>query len=154
LRRRGHDSSSRVAGRSTPDAIEFARGIGVECHGCARPVEHAARQMETMQNLARKDRLRLMKFVCSFAWADLEIRPEERRFISDMVVKLDLDDEDRQKVVGWLEVPPEPDAIDPTLIPHAHRQLFVDAIKGVIAADGDVAPEEHENLALLEQLLA
>jgi hypothetical protein len=107
-----------------------------------------------MENLTRKERLRLMKFVCSFAWADLEIRSEERRFIADLVKRLDFDDEDRQKVMGWLEIPPEPDAIDPSLIPHAHRQLFVDAIKGVIVSDGDVAPEEHENLALLEQLLA
>ena len=31
------------------------------------------------KSLTREDRLRLMKFVCSFAWADLEIQDEERQ---------------------------------------------------------------------------
>ena len=107
-----------------------------------------------MKSLTRKDRLRLMKFVCSFAWADLEIRPEERRFVSDMIKRLGFDEEEKQKVSGWLEVPPDPDAVDPSLIPRAHRQIFIDAIRGVIVADGEVALEEEENLALLEKLLA
>ncbi len=107
-----------------------------------------------MKSLTRKDRLRLMKFVCSFAWADLEIRPEERRFVSDMIKRLGFDEEEKQKVSGWLEVPPDPDAVDPSLIPRAHRQIFIDAIRGVIIADGEVALEEEENLALLEKLLA
>ena len=29
-----------------------------------------------MEQLDRNERMRLMKFVCSFAWADLEIHPE------------------------------------------------------------------------------
>jgi len=32
-------------------------------------------ETQTMDHLTRDDRLRLVKFVCSFAWADLEIRP-------------------------------------------------------------------------------
>ncbi len=106
-----------------------------------------------MDSLNRNDRLRLVKFVCSFAWADLEIRPEERTFVDHIVRSLDLNAEDQMKVKGWMEVPPSPEAVDPTRIPLAQRQLFIDTIEGVIAADGEVAPEERESLALLKELL-
>ena len=106
-----------------------------------------------LESLDGKQRLRLMKFVCSFAWADLQVRPEERDFIARMMERLDLEAEERSKVKAWLEVPPPPDAIDPSAIPHAHRQLFLEAIEGVIRADGQVAPEERENLDLLRELL-
>ena len=106
-----------------------------------------------MDSLNRDDRLRLVKFVCSFAWADLEIRPEERIFVDHIVRSLELNDEDQSKVAGWMKIPPSPESIDPTRIPLAQRQLFIDSIEGVIASDGEVAPEERENLALLKELL-
>ncbi len=104
--------------------------------------------------LDRSDRLRLMKFVCSFAWADLEVRPEERAFVAGMIERLGLDDEDAVQVASWLQSPPGPDAIDPTEVPVEHRQVFVEAIEGVIAADGHIAPEERENLTLFRDLLS
>ena len=112
-------------------------------------------RMETwsMDQLDRNDRLRLVKFVCSFAWADLEIRPEERTFVDHIVRSLELNDEDQSKVEGWMAIPPSPESIDPTRIPLAHRKLFLDSIEGVIASDGEIAPEERENLALLRDLL-
>jgi uncharacterized tellurite resistance protein B-like protein len=103
--------------------------------------------------LDRSERMRLMKFVCSFAWADLEVRPEERRFIADMVAKLTLDDDERVRVEGWLQVPPEPEAVDPTAVPAAHREVFLDAIRGVIAADGEIAPAEYESFRLFQDLV-
>ena len=106
-----------------------------------------------MDQLNRDDRLRLVKFVCSFAWADLEIRPEERIFVDHIVRSLELNDEDQSKVAGWMKIPPSPESVDPTRIPLAQRQLFIDSIEGVITADGEVAPEERENLALLKELL-
>ncbi len=106
-----------------------------------------------MDQLNRDDRLRLVKFVCSFAWADLEIRPEERIFVDHIVRSLELNDEDQSKVAGWMQIPPSPESVDPTRIPLAQRKLFLDSIEGVIAADGEVAPEERENLALLKELL-
>ena len=107
-----------------------------------------------LDELEPTERLRLMKFVCSFAWADLEVHPREREFISGLVDRLGLDETERLQVRAWLEVPPRPEAIDPTLIPIEHRQLFLRSIEGVIAADGEIAPEEQENLELLHQLLA
>ena len=106
-----------------------------------------------MDQLNRDDRLRLVKFVCSFAWADLEIHPEERIFVDHIVRSLELNDEDQSKVAGWMKIPPSPESVDPTRIPLAQRQLFIDSIEGVIASDGEVAPEERENLALLKELL-
>ncbi len=107
-----------------------------------------------LDQLDRRERLRLMKFVCSFAWADLEIRPEERRFVARLLQQLELSEEDRRRVEGWLEVPPEPDAVDPTLVPEAHRKLFLEAIEGVIASDGEIAPEESESFAIFQQLIS
>ncbi len=95
----------------------------------------------------------MLKFVCSFAWADLEIRPEERAFVDHVVRSLELSDEDQSKVEGWMAVPPSPESVDPTRIPLAQRKLFLDTIEGVIVSDGRVAPKERENLALLRDLL-
>jgi len=108
----------------------------------------------SVDQLDREDRLRLVKFVCSFAWADLEIRPEERNFVDHIVRSLELNEEDRSKVAGWMAVPPNPESVDPARIPFAQRKLFLDSIEGVIVADGEVAPEERESLELLRELLA
>lgn len=107
-----------------------------------------------LEDLTRPERLALMKFVCSFAWADLEIRPEEREFIAGLIRRLELEEDERTRVEGWLEVPPSPEAVDPTRIPVAHRKIFLEEIEGVIQADGEVSPEERENLGLLNDLLA
>jgi uncharacterized tellurite resistance protein B-like protein len=106
-----------------------------------------------MKQLSTKDRLRLMKFVCSFVWADLEVKESERAFVEKLVKKLRLDDAEAAQVKGWLEVPPRAEEVDPTRIPKEHRQLFLDTIRDVITADGEVAPDEWDNLSLFEQLL-
>lgn len=106
-----------------------------------------------MQDLDRPERMRLMKFVCSFAWADLEIHPGEREFIARMVNHIDLDPEERAQVNRWLEVPPHPQEVDPTAIPTEHRETFVKSIIGIIESDGVISEEEKDNLALFENLL-
>ena len=103
--------------------------------------------------LDREDRMRLMKFVCSFAWADLEIVDQERRFVNRMVAKLNLKDDEKKQVAAWLELPPRAEEVDPAQVPFAHRQLFLQSAREIIAADGTVSEEERENLSLLEQLL-
>ncbi len=104
-------------------------------------------------NLDSEDRLRLMRFICSFAWADLEIQDEERSFVAKMSEKLGLTAEELDKVREWLEVPPPADELDPSQIPKEHRQLFLDAARAMVVADGRVDPEEAENLALFEMLV-
>ncbi len=107
-----------------------------------------------LEQLTRNERMRLMKFVCSFAWADLEIRDEERTFVARMVARLKLGEDEAAQVQDWLAVPPSPESVDPTLVPMAHRKLFLQSVEGVISADGEIAPEERENLALFRDLLS
>jgi uncharacterized tellurite resistance protein B-like protein len=106
-----------------------------------------------MKRLRPKDRLRLMKFVCSFVWADLEVKDSERAFVERFVKKLRLDEDEAEQVKMWLEVPPRAEEVDPTSIPEEHRQLFLDTIRDVIVTDGEVSAAEWENLTLFEQLL-
>lgn len=106
-----------------------------------------------LDQLDRRDRLRLVEFVCSFAWADLEIQPEERVFISRLIRRLDLDEEEDLRVQQWLESPPQIDDLDPTSIPTAHRRVFVDAIAGLIEADGEISEEERDSFDIFKQLL-
>ena len=106
-----------------------------------------------LDELDREDRLQLMRFVCSFAWANLEVTTQEREFIVKMVERLGLDEDERTQVSKWLEVPPRADDLDPADIPREHRQLFLDAARAMILSDGDVDDVEAENLVILDQLL-
>lgn len=106
-----------------------------------------------LKTLDREERMQLMKFVCSFAWADLEVQDEERNFVRKMIDRLELDEDEIAQVDRWLEVPPAPEEVDPAGIPREHRQLFIDAARAMVVVDGRVDPEEAENLALLEMLV-
>ena len=106
------------------------------------------------EGLDRRQRMHLLKFVCSFAWADLEVRAEERSFVARLVERMELEPDDRAQVRAWLEVPPAADSVDPMTIPQAHRKIFLEAIEGVISADGEVATEERETLAILRDLFS
>ncbi len=105
-----------------------------------------------LERLNQRERMRLMKFVCSFAWADLEIQDEERDFVGKMIEHLELE-EDRKQVEGWLRHPPPAEEVDPTDVPQEHRALFLDAVRRLVAADDRIDPKEAETLALFEQLL-
>ncbi len=104
-----------------------------------------------LEKLSGTERLRLLRFVISFAWADLEISPAERTFIHGLVARLHLSPDEASQVAEWLKTPPSPDEVDPTDIPKRHRQLFIDVVRELVETGG-VSPEERENLALLEQL--
>ncbi|MEZ4299072.1 MAG: TerB family tellurite resistance protein [Polyangiaceae bacterium] len=107
----------------------------------------------SLQKLSREDRLRLMRFVCSFAWADLEVKKTERALVQKMMKKLALDDEEKALVKQWLEVPPRAEEVDPQSIPGAQRKMFLEAAREMIAIDGDIDEEERESLAIFEALL-
>ncbi len=106
-----------------------------------------------MNTLSRADRLRLMKFVCSFAWTDLVVSEAERELVSHLASHHDFDDADRKQIDEWLKVPPPAEELDPTQIPIEHRQLFLDAARAVVQADGRLAGEEREQFALFEELV-
>jgi len=104
-------------------------------------------------DLESEDRLRLMRFVCSFAWADLEVQDAEQSFVRKMVEQLELDEEEREQVEAWLKRPPRAEDVDPTDIPPEHRQIFLNAALQLVGADGVIAEHEMETLALFEKLL-
>jgi len=106
-----------------------------------------------MKSLSKEDRLQLMKFVCSFAWADLQVRSSERHMVGKLVKKLKLGHDEKQKVEEWLKVPPPADEVDPNNVPRAHRALFLETVRELISSDGDIDPAEAENYALFEQLM-
>ena len=107
----------------------------------------------SLHDLTREDRLKLMGFVCSFAWADLEIQDDEANLVRKLVAQLELDGAEAEQVEAWLKVPPRADDVDPNDIPYEHRQLFLNVAMDMVRADGQVEPNEMENLSLLEQLL-
>jgi uncharacterized tellurite resistance protein B-like protein len=106
-----------------------------------------------MKSLSKEDRLSLMRFVCSFAWADFEVQDQERTFIGKLMRCLELEPDEREQVEQWVKVPPAPEEVDPTRIPAQHRKLFLDTVEAVVMADGVLDPEEAENLALFKELL-
>jgi uncharacterized tellurite resistance protein B-like protein len=105
-------------------------------------------------SLPREDRLRLMKFICAVAWADLEVQSEERAFVRRMVTRLGLRADEIAQVDAWLQVPPRIDDVDPVSIPREHRKLFVETLRELVHADGEVDEQERTSLALIEDLLA
>jgi hypothetical protein len=107
-----------------------------------------------LKDLSSDDRLQLLRFVCSFAWADLKIVDEERDLLKDLVGRMGLSEPEVQEAEGWLTHPPDPETIDPFDVPAAHRQLFLDEITRMVLADGVVAEGEATNLALFQMLTA
>ncbi len=107
----------------------------------------------TIQALNSEDRRRLLRFVCSFAWADLEVVDAERQLLQRLIAQMNLGEEEASEVEGWLAHPPDPASIDPQDIPHQHRQIFLDTVTAMILADGRVDDGEAENLDLLRQMI-
>ena len=107
----------------------------------------------SLEELSRDERLLLMRFVCSFAWADMEVKAEERALVARMIRRLQLNEEERQQVLHWLECPPAPDSVDPKLVPRAHRMKFLRAVESTVAVDGEVSAEERDSLVLFAKLI-
>jgi len=105
-----------------------------------------------LERLTASERMKLMQFVCSFAWTDLRVSQAERDFVQRLVGRFQMGDDERKQIEKWLIVPPRPEDVDPTAVPHEHRQLFMDAAIATVEADGRV-PAEDESLALLRDLL-
>ncbi|MEM8993942.1 MAG: TerB family tellurite resistance protein [Acidobacteriota bacterium] len=108
--------------------------------------------MRDLAKMDRDDRLQLMRFVCTFAWADLETHSDELKLIDKLVDALELGD-DRDQIDGWLERPPAPEEVDPASVSRADRELLLDLARAVFDADGTLAEEEREQYQLLAKLL-
>ncbi len=108
-------------------------------------------RIDDLAKLSRGERLQLLRFVISFAWADLQISPGEVAFVRTLISRLRLAPDEALEAAAWLRTPPSPDEVDPTEIPKRHRQLFIDVVRELAAEGGD-SPEEKESLALFERL--
>ncbi len=106
-----------------------------------------------LADLTRDERLLLLKFVCAFAWTDLEVQKQEREFVRRLVETLELDEDEAGQVDAWLKLPPSPEEIDPEKVPRQHRALFLDYAKQIIESDGRVDTNEAELYDTLEALL-
>jgi uncharacterized tellurite resistance protein B-like protein len=96
------------------------------------------------EDLSDEERLLLMKFLCAFAWSDLDISDKERAFVERMNNKLALDAAGQAQVSSWLDIAPSPHSLHPEAIPQAHRALFVDAARAMIYTDGNVEDAERK----------
>jgi uncharacterized tellurite resistance protein B-like protein len=106
-----------------------------------------------LRELTREERMLLMRFVCSFVWADLEVKPEERELVAQLIHRMQLDDEEEQQVLRWLDSPPSPGSVDPKMVPRAHRMKFLRAVESIVTVDGEVSPEERDRLLLFAKLI-
>jgi uncharacterized tellurite resistance protein B-like protein len=106
------------------------------------------------EQLSREDRLLLLQFVCAFAWTDLEIKPGERQFVERLMERLQLGADERAEVEGYLHVAPAPGATNPERVPREHRRVFIEAVRALIYADGDVDVEERERFEKLRAALS
>lgn len=106
-----------------------------------------------LDDLSREDRMRLMRFVCSFAWVDLEIHVEGRAFVRDLVLRLGLDEDETREIEELLTLPPDPEQVDPGEIPVEHRKLFLDTLLVLSATGGTLTTAQAETFHLLSQLV-
>lgn len=106
------------------------------------------------EQLSREHRLLLLRFVIAFAWTDLRIEAGERKFVERLMGKMQLSAEDRAEVEHYLHVAPAPETTNPALVPTEHRRLFVDAVRALIYADGEVDDEERERFERLKASLS
>jgi len=109
--------------------------------------------MKPLSQMSREHRLLLLKFVCAFAWVDLQVHEAERSFVRRLVRRFGLDADDADQVEQWLLVSPSPGSVDPSDVPLEHRQAFIEAARAVIFADGEVDTEERQQLERLKAAL-
>ncbi len=106
-----------------------------------------------LDGLSASDRLLLLKVLCSFAWADLEVSDSERRFVRRVLEQAKLGKDEEAQVEAWLDIAPSPGSIDPASIPPEHRRLFLDAVRAIVYVDGKVDPDERASLDRLREAL-
>lgn len=106
-----------------------------------------------LEDLSASERLLLLKFLCAFAWTDLEVSDKERRFVRRILELTKLGPDAERQVEEWLDVAPAPASVDPKLVPREHRKLFVDSVRALVYADGKVDADERASLDRLRAAL-
>jgi uncharacterized tellurite resistance protein B-like protein len=106
-----------------------------------------------LKELSERERLQLLEFICAFAWADLEVQPEEWQRVRKVIERLHIPKKEREHVLEWLVVPPDPEEIDPQSIPEEHRDIFLRAVEEIIGADHEVKRGEASQLDVFRKIL-
>jgi uncharacterized tellurite resistance protein B-like protein len=107
-----------------------------------------------LDELSAEHRLLLLQFLCAFAWTDMQVNANERKFIERLMTRFDLSEEDRDQVGEWLALAPAPSSVEPNRVPVEHRHTFVEAVRALIYSDGGVDVEEREHFEKLKQALS
>ena len=100
------------------------------------------------EGLTSEERVELMRFLCSFAWADDEVQDEERVVLMKVLDNIGLGEDDRTKVLAWLEERPDMTGFDFGSIPQDKRDIFLDLAFSVASAHGGLAKEELAHLQM------
>ena len=100
------------------------------------------------EELTAAERLELMRFLCSFAWADGEVQAQERVLLEQILGGLGLEAEARAKATTWLFSPPDMAGFDFGAIAPGKRQLFLDKAFAVASAHGGIAADELRHLKM------
>ena len=104
--------------------------------------------------LNKQERMLLLKFVCAFAWADLEVKDSERKFVARLMDRLELDDDERKQVDEWLDTAPAPDSVSPGNVPPEHKRIFIESVRALMYVDGDIDADERAQLDRLKEALS
>lgn len=102
-----------------------------------------------IRDLSRDDRDRLFQYLIAAMWADGEVAPEELDVLTDMLLELELDAGEMQRVTAMLHSRPRVDELKASDVPLAHREMLVDAVRRGVLADGEVSERE---LATVRQI--
>lgn len=102
----------------------------------------------TADDLTETERVELMRFLCSFAWADGEVQPEEKTVLERVLGGLGLGAEARAEVEPWLATAPDVEGRELKAIDEQKRAAFIDRAYEVAAADGEIAAEELKHLKM------
>ena len=96
--------------------------------------------------------MQLFKYMCAFAWADMEIQHQEREMIERLIISLELSNDQRQTVLQWLDQPNTIPEIDPYDVNPDFREQIYQAAQAVVLSDGELTFNERDMLALLRNV--
>ena len=98
--------------------------------------------------LTEAEQIDLMRFLCSFAWADGEVQAQEKVVLERVLSSLTLSEAGRAEASRWLFRPPNMEGFDFGAIPPDKRALFLDRAFEVAAAHGGLGKEELRHLQM------
>jgi hypothetical protein len=100
--------------------------------------------------LTRRERRALFALARSFAWSDLCLVPRETEVLLDLARALDIGPADVQSALAG---PPEPEEIDPALLPLGCPALVLDVALSVLTLQRPMDAEGVARFRLLEELV-